>query len=53
MGREVVCEARVDGRLRSGKALLETAEILFRSDAPPLRIPVRRRSASCRRRAAR
>jgi hypothetical protein len=46
MGREVVCVARFDGRSRSGKALLETAEIIFR-DKPqkgakaqaPVRIP--------------
>jgi hypothetical protein len=46
MGREVVCVARFDGRSRSGKALLETAEIVFRGKArdggkaeAPVRIP--------------
>jgi hypothetical protein len=42
MGREVVCVARFDGQSRSGKALLETAEIIFRSKTrgqPPVRIP--------------
>jgi hypothetical protein len=46
MGREVVCVARFDGRSRSGKALLETAEIIFRDKVQrgakaqaPVRIP--------------
>jgi hypothetical protein len=42
MGREVVCAARFGGRRRSGKALLETAEIIFRDEVrgqPPVRIP--------------
>jgi hypothetical protein len=42
MGREVVCVARFDGRSRSGKALLETAEIIFRGKekgVSPVRIP--------------
>jgi hypothetical protein len=42
MGREVECVARFDGHSRSGKALLETAEIIFRDKTrgqPPVRIP--------------
>src|SRR4051812_29129732 len=30
MGNEATCRARVDGRADSGKALLETEELLFR-----------------------
>jgi len=42
MGREVVCVARFDGNSRSGKALLETGEIIFRDQVKgqsPVRIP--------------
>jgi hypothetical protein len=41
MGREVVCPARIDGKGRTGKALLETGEIIFRGadGRPPVRIP--------------
>src|SRR3954466_5140990 len=33
MGREAACTARIDGKLAKGKALLETAEIVFRGEA--------------------
>ena len=41
MGREVECRARIDGASRAGKALLETAEIMFRGakGSKPVRIP--------------
>lgn len=32
MGRELICTVRHDGKTSSGKALLETTEILFRGD---------------------
>jgi hypothetical protein len=38
MGQEVVCTARWSGKSVRGKALLETAEIIFRGE-PRLRIP--------------
>jgi hypothetical protein len=38
MGREAACTARIDGKLAKGKALLETAEIVFRGEAR-LKIP--------------
>jgi hypothetical protein len=38
MGQEVICTARWGGKSLSGKALLETSEIIFRSDAR-LKIP--------------
>jgi len=39
MGREAACTARIDGRVAKGKALLETAEILFRGEGARLKIP--------------
>lgn len=38
MGREAVCTVRFGGQASEGKALLETAELLFRGE-PRLRIP--------------
>ena len=38
MGRELLCTVRAGGRTASGKALLETAEIIFRGDLR-LKIP--------------
>ena len=32
MGRELVCNVRTGGKTTSGKALLETKEIIFRGD---------------------
>ena len=32
MGAEAICTARSDGRMSTGKALLETAEVIFRGD---------------------
>lgn len=39
MGSEAKCAVRVNGKRVEGKALLETAEIIFRSDALRLKIP--------------
>lgn len=39
MGRELVCTVRIDGKTATGKALLETNEIVFRGD-PRLKIPL-------------
>ena len=38
MGRELVCKVRSGGKQASGKALLETSEIIFRGDVR-LKIP--------------
>ena len=39
MGSEVKCTVRANGKRAEGKALLETTEIIFRSDALRLKIP--------------
>ena len=39
MGNEAKCAVRVNGKRAEGKALLETAEIIFRSEALRLKIP--------------
>ena len=39
MGRELLCTARSGGKTASGKALLETSEIIFRGDFR-LKIPL-------------
>jgi hypothetical protein len=39
MGREKECKATLNGRATSGRALLETEEIIFRGDSFRLRIP--------------
>jgi hypothetical protein len=39
MGRELICTVRVGGKSSSGKALLETSEIVFRGE-PRLKIPL-------------
>jgi hypothetical protein len=41
MGQEIACAARVDGKSDRGTALLETEEVIFRSDRtrPRLRVP--------------
>ena len=39
MGRELLCAARINGKSASGKALLETDEILFRGESR-LKIPL-------------
>jgi hypothetical protein len=41
MGQEVTCKARVGERVAEGKALLESAELIFRSSALRLKIPFR------------
>jgi len=38
MGNEVKCLARIDGKREEGKALLETAELIFRGAASRIRI---------------
>jgi hypothetical protein len=38
MGREILCHVRTGGKTATGKALLETSEIIFRGD-PRLKIP--------------
>ena len=42
MGSEVKCVVRANGKRAEGKALLETTEIIFRSDALRLTIPFAR-----------
>ena len=42
MGSEVKCAVRTNGKRAEGKALLETTEIIFRSDALRLKIPFAR-----------
>jgi hypothetical protein len=42
LGSEVKCAVRANGRRAEGKALLETTEIIFRSDALRLKIPFAR-----------
>jgi hypothetical protein len=39
MGREAACTARIGGKAVTGKALLETKELLFRGGGAPVRIP--------------
>ena len=39
MGNEAKCAVRANGKRAEGKALLETAEIIFRSEALRLKIP--------------
>jgi len=39
LGSEVKCAVRANGKRAEGKALLETTEIIFRSDALRLKIP--------------
>lgn len=39
MGRELLCTARIDGKTATGKALLETNEIVFRGETR-LRMPL-------------
>src|SRR5690242_35102 len=39
MGRELTCTVRIGNKTASGKALLETNEIIFRGD-PRLKIPL-------------
>jgi hypothetical protein len=39
MGREAACTARIDGKLVKGKALLESAEIVFRGGEARLKLP--------------
>jgi hypothetical protein len=41
MGSEALCRVTYDGRSFTGKALLETSELLFRSDDLRLKIPFR------------
>jgi len=42
VGSEVKCAVRANGKRTEGKALLETSEIIFRSDALRLKIPFAR-----------
>lgn len=41
MGRERDCTAKIDGRSSTGRALLETTEIVFRGSAYRLRFPLK------------
>jgi hypothetical protein len=51
MGQEVTCTARWGGKSVRGKALLETAEIIFRGEER-LKIPFRRYAGRKRRTAS-